>query len=88
MLLLFCILFIIVILFVLYFAYGGLFRKVEFKVTKPPFPIEGHYFYKFYQMSYREGAGHAYREIGRFPIKKAHRKVGIYYDDPDKVYIK
>lgn len=36
-------------------------------------------------MGYREGAGQAFRSIEKFPIKVSHKKVGIYYDDPDKV---
>lgn len=85
MLVLFSVIFVIIFLLFLYFAYAGLFRRVDIRVTKPPFQIGGHYFYKFYQMGYREGAGQAFRAIEKFPIKKCHKKVGIYYDDPRTV---
>jgi len=61
-----------------------MFRSINIKVSKPPFPVGGHYLYQFYQTPYAE-ARMAYRAINKFPIKKTFKLVGIYYDDPDKV---
>ena len=77
-----CIAIITVVLLLL--VYIGVFSSIKIKVSKPPFPIGGHYFYKFYQTAYSD-VRQAYRAIDKLPLKKSFMRMGIYYDDPEKV---
>ena len=75
---------ILILIAILLCFYIGLFTPIKIKVSKPVFPIGGHFFYKFHQTQYSE-ARFAFREIAKFPLKTSFHTVGIYYDDPKKV---
>ena len=64
--------------------YVGVFHPIHVKASKPPVKTGGYYFYKFYQTFYSD-ARHAFRAINNLPLKKQFQRLGIYYDDPEKV---
>jgi len=74
------------VIFLLLLIYIGVFSSIKTKVSKPSFPIGGHYFYKFYQTAYSD-VRRAFRAIDKLPLKKNFMRMGIYYDDPEKVCI-